>query len=1205
MPPYTRAMATCGSCGAEHDAAARFCPWCGAPAAHACETCGADLVPHSAFCSSCGARASSEAASPVAHDDAAASSEGERKLVTVLFADVAGSTGLAERLDPERMRAVMRTYFDAMRNAIESEGGIVEKFIGDAVVALFGVPSAHEDDPERALRAALAMLTALDAVNGSLEREHGVRLQIRAGVNTGEVLAEVDPAPGEPIVTGDAMNVAARLQTSAEPGTVLVSARTARSARGFTFAAPVTSALRGRAASVDARVLLGVAPERPERGVPGLQAPLVGRDRELDLLRSVLIRSAEESTANLVTIFGEAGVGKSRLTREFVDAARDQGLVQVVKGRCLPYGSGIAFWPLAEILKSLAGVTDSDSREIALARVRETTGSLLAGAGVSTVDDISAALSYTVGLEDPERPLAGLDPQLVRRRMHAAWVALFSALASTGPVIVVIDDIHWADPALLDLLEELSDRVSGPVVIVCTSRPDLVSVRPGWGGGRRNATVVNLTPLTGSDAGRLVDALLSVHALPERVRERILASAEGNPFFLEEILRQFIDAGTITRVDDHWQAAEGIDDVDIPDTVQGVLAARIDMLSQDDKRILRAAAVVGRTFWAGSVAALVPPEPANAEAIEESLRRLEDRDLVISRFGSTLVGESEYLFTHILTRDVAYESIPRAERVDAHLVIARWIESEAGERIDEIAELVAQHYATAIELGRDTGVTTDESDRERAVAWLIRASTSARLRSANKTAQHLALRAVDTARTDEERCRARVVLSDAYRQDALGELGWVTVLEAAEIADRSPDIEDGYAALLYARACEMPTRWPGMMTSAPSASDVAALLDRGFALAPPGDSEARVRLLASQASWAWAFPDDVTDDDIPRLAAAGIDAADMALRLGDADLASAALDAVAGTVTYRGDYSAMVPVWERRWELRDRLTNPTEIVDLHAMGAWMNEEIGRYEESIRIAQAHIDNAAESMTPHPRVWMSISLFRLGRWDEAVVSCEAGIAALGDKSDNPPGFAVSLYLVAAAIHHLRGDDTALENLRDTVALVSTHKRAFAWQVRLAVTEGRPERARRMLDTPPPGWQVLAGPTWEARCDASWSGVTVDEAAETARTAEAEGERIGSPATIAHAVRLAGIAAWRAGSLDDAQAPLERAIDQFAELGSRFEQARTQLALAALADAIGDEVLSSAMAAEGQSVFSELRVAHDPMLDELPSTTGTARR
>jgi class 3 adenylate cyclase len=1190
-------MATCGSCGAERDAAARFCPWCGAATVRACESCGADLVPGSAFCSACGTPTASSAPSPAPDLQTASANEGERKVVTVLFADVAGSTGLAERLDPERMRVVMRAYFDAMRAAIEAEGGTVEKFIGDAVVAIFGVPSAHEDDPERALRAALAMLAALDDVNVALEREHGVRLQIRAGVNTGEVLAEVDPAPGEPIVTGDAMNVAARLQTSAEPGEVLVAERTARSARGFTFGAPVTSDLRGRAGSVDARVLLGAAFERPERGVPGLQAPLVGRDRELDLLRSVLTRSAEERSASLVTVFGEAGVGKSRLTQEFVATARDAGEATVVVGRCLPYGSGIAFWPLAEILKSLAGVADSDSRETALARIRETTATLLADAGVPYVDDIAVALSYTVGLEDPDRPLSGLDPQTVRRRMNAAWTTLFSALAAAGPVIVVIDDIHWADPALLDILEELSDRVSGPVVIVCTSRPDLVSVRPTWGGGRRNATVVNLTPLAGRDAERLVDALLTVNALPGRVRNRILASAEGNPFFLEEILRQFIDAGTITRIDDHWQAAEGIDDVDIPDTVQGVLAARIDMLPPQDKRVLRAAAVVGRTFWAGSVDVLVPAEARHGDAIEESLRRLEDRDLVISRFGSTLAGENEYLFTHILTRDVAYESIPRSERVPAHLATARWIESESGERIDEFAELVAQHYGTAIELARDTGATADESDRAQAVAWLIRASESARLRSANTSAEHLALRAIDAASSDQEQCRARVVLADAYRQDALGELGWRTLLEAAEIADRSPAIGDDYASLLYAQACEFPVRWPGMMTSAPTAEEVGALLRRGLELAPPGDSEARVRLLATEAAWAWAFPDDVPDAEIPRLTEAGIAGADMAIRLGNANLASAALDAAAGTATYAGDYASTVPIWLRRWELRDQLTDPMEIVDIHAMGAWMYEEIGEYEESIRIAKAHIDTAEEAMTPHPRVWMANSLFRLGRWDEALACCTAGIVALGDLHENPPGFAVALYLIPATIHHLRGDEAEIEKGRDVIERIRGHQRGFPWQLRWAVNTGHPDRARRMLEDPPTGWRVLAGPTWEAWCDASWSGVPVDEAADTARTAAAEGRRIGSPATIAHADRLDGIAAWRAGSLGTARAALDGAAGRFGALGARFEEARSRLALAALALTDGDTDGATMNAHAGQVVYDELRIAHDPLLDLLP--------
>lgn len=1127
--------------------------------------------------------------------------------MTVLFADVAGSTALAERLDPERMRTVMRTYFDAMRAVIEAEGGSVEKFIGDAVVALFGVPSAHEDDQERALRAALAMLATLQDVNDSLEHAHGVRLQIRVGVNTGEVLAELDPAPGDPIVTGDVMNVAARLQAGAEPDTIVVSERTARSARGFRFAKAAMTDIRGRTTPVPALVLLGPSAIRPERGVPGLQAPMVGRDRELDLLNMVFTRSAEAATANLVTVFGEAGVGKSRLAREFASNASTEHGARVVKGRCLPYGSGIAFWPLAEILKSLAGVSDNDSRGTALGRVHAKTRSLLADAGLSDVEEITAALSYTVGLEDPERPLTGMDPQAVRRLMHAAWVALFSALAHSGPVIAVIEDIHWADPALLDLLEEVADRADGPVIVLCTSRPDLVSTRPTWGGGRRNATVVNLTPLTGSDSGRLVDALLTIHALPDRVRQRILSSAEGNPFFLEEILRQLIDAGSITRIDGEWHAADGILDVHIPDTVQGVLSSRIDMLSQQDKRVLRAAAVVGRTFWVGPLAVLLPDVQGEHEgrgAVEDSLHRLEERDLVISRIASTLAGEREYLFTHILTRDVAYESIPRTERVSAHLAIARWLETESGERIDEIAELVAQHYGTAIELGRDGGIPTEEADRARATAWLIRASESARRRSASRSAQVLARRAIDAARTNEEMCRSRVVLADAYQQDALGELAWSILLEAGEIADRSPEIDDAYAALLFARACEMPVRWIGMMTSAPTASEVRALLDRGFDLVPPGDSEARARLLATRASWAWAFPDDVTEDDIPALSAAGIEAADMALRLGDADLASAALDAVGGTVTYNGDYSAMAPTWERRWQLRDRLSSPMEIADLYAMGAWMYEEIGRYEKSIEVAQAYIDDAAEALTIHPRVWMSLSQYRLGRWDDALASCTAGITALGDKAEDPPGFSVGLFLLPAMIHHLRGDETALESLRASIARIRTGQRAFGLQVWLAICEGRPNRALRMLQDPPPGWQVNAGLVWQARCDASWAGIPLDAALHTAETAAAEGRRLNSAATLAHAARLRGITNWRAHSWAEGQRALEDAVDGFRELGSRFEEARTTMTLATLLDSKGDSDEAAELLRRARLVYSELRVAHDPLLDATPSSSPPTR-
>ena len=641
--PYTPPVAVCLACGSENAAGAHFCATCGSPLMTACARCGSPLPEDARFCPSCG--------SPTTLPNAGQ----ERKVVTVLFADVTGSTALGERLDPERFREVMQSYGNAMREEIEGEGGTVEKFIGDAVMAAFGVPAAHEDDPERALRASLRMMRRLDELNGDLERAYDVSLQIRVGINTGEVLAATNPGPGEAMVTGDAVNAASRLQGVADPGAIFVSQRTADAVRGFAFEDRGLQELKGKRDRVRAVRLVeetGIG----SRGVPGLSAPMVGRASELDLLRSILERVVRERRPHLVTVYGDAGVGKSRLTAEFLRWAESTDPPPtVLRGRCLPYGDGITYWPLSEILKGHAGILDSDPPELAVEKVRKTGRDLLTQEVATDPARSTAALAYTVGLEDPEVSFAHADPREVRDELHAAWRSFFTALGQSVPIIVIIEDIHWADPVLLDLLDELAEHVEGSVVFLCPARPDLTAKRPSWGGGRRNMSSIALDPLSSDEADRLVRLLLSVDDLPTSIHAKILERAEGNPFYLEEIVRRLIDGGFLFREDDRWRAASGIEDVDIPDTVQAVLASRIDLLEPDDKRLLQAASVVGRVFWSGPVIELTGVSAVDADG---SLRRLHDRELVLSRPGSTLAGQREYIFKHVLTRDVAYESLP-------------------------------------------------------------------------------------------------------------------------------------------------------------------------------------------------------------------------------------------------------------------------------------------------------------------------------------------------------------------------------------------------------------------------------------------------------------------------------------------------------------------------------------------------------------------
>ena len=573
----------------------------------------------------------------------------ERKVVTVLFADVASSTSLGEQLDSEELRDVMSAWFATARIEVEAQGGQIEKYIGDAVMAVFGVPAAHEDDPSRALRAALAMRERLVELNAQLGERYGVNIDIRIGINTGEAVTTPDPAPGEAIVTGLAVNVAARLEQLAEPGQTIVAERTARAAPAFRFEKLGDLELRGKDEPVPAALLVEADPDAPMRGLPGMRAPLVGRDRELDLLLALHERVVAEGRPHLVTIYGDPGVGKSRLVAEMLSGlAHRTGI-----GRCLSYGEGIAYWPLAEILKGIAGIADDDSVETALERVIELADDLLGPARELDV----AALAFTLGLESGSEEFARLQPSAIRAELHRVWRASLSALAAREPLVVVIDDIHWADSALLDLLEEIAQRAQGPLLLVCPSRPELTTSRPTWGGGQRSFSSVFLGPLSSDSASDLVSHLLDVDGLRSDTRKLILDRAEGNPFFLEEILRRLIDEERIVRDGGRWRATDELMQLELPDTVQGVLAARIDLLEPSTKRTLQQASVVGRVFWKGAVAALV-----DDHVVEPDLRRLEERELVAARFTSSMAGEDELAFSHILTRDVAYESLPRRDR---------------------------------------------------------------------------------------------------------------------------------------------------------------------------------------------------------------------------------------------------------------------------------------------------------------------------------------------------------------------------------------------------------------------------------------------------------------------------------------------------------------------------------------------------------------
>lgn len=640
----------------------------------------------------------------------------ERKVVSVLFVDLVGFTARSDRADPEDVRATLRLYHERLKREIERFGGTVEKFVGDAVMAVFGAPAAHEDDAERAVRTALRIAEAIDELN---EERPGLDLAVRAAVNTGEAVVSLGARPeaGEGFVTGDVINVASRLQDVAPVGGVVVGELTYRATRvpiEYEELSPVT--VKGKDdplpiwRAVGARSRFGVDVEQR------VLAPMVGRSHELSLLQDLFGRSVRDGTPQLVTVVGEPGVGKSRLVWEFqrfVDDLPD--LVTWRQGRCLPYGEGITFWALGEVVKSHAGILENDAPEEAAAKLELAVSSLVTE---GEREWIRARLSPLVGL-------GGGAEGAEREESFAAWRTFLEAIASASSFVLVIEDLHWADPAMLAFVEHLADWSSGvPLFVLCTARPELYEHQPAWGGGKRNHTAVSLGPLSSEETAQLIAALLDRTVLPAETQAALLARAGGNPLYAEEFVRMLVDRGSLVRRGTAWQLAAKEDEIPVPETVQALIAARLDTLPATFKALVQDAAVVGKVFWGG---ALEEMGGLNARQVRDGLHDLVRKELVRPARRTSIEGESEYAFSHALIRDVAYGQIPRAARAAKHVAASEWIERVAGERIADSAELLAHHSELALELARAAGRSNADLEARTRRFLLLAAERAARL----------------------------------------------------------------------------------------------------------------------------------------------------------------------------------------------------------------------------------------------------------------------------------------------------------------------------------------------------------------------------------------------------------------------------------------------------------------------------------------------
>jgi class 3 adenylate cyclase len=877
----------------------------------------------------------------------------ERKVVTLLFADLVDSTALGEQ-DPERARALLDQFYDAMSTEITRAGGTIEKFAGDAVMAAFGAPAAQEDHAERALHAALAMQ----------RRQHEVfaeELRLRIGVNTGEVVVG-KPRQRSSFVSGDAVNIAARLEQAARPGEILAGERTVGAARGaFEFDGPTTVEAKGKAEGIDCyRVVRALTLVRP-RGVAGLRRAFVGRESELGLLRATYEHTVEQHEAHLVTIVGDSGVGKTRLVGELWDwlgAQQPKPLRRT--GRCLSYGRGITYWALGEVLKEHLDIRESDAPET----VRQRLGR-------------REILGLNLGLDPPSE----LHPLAARDSLHDAWADFFGDLARGQPVVVLIEDLNWAEDDLLDLLERLVRDVHGPLLLTGTARPELLDRRPSWGGGRRNSSLLWLEPLTNDETQQLLRQLLAAE-LPDELRAALVNRAEGNPFFVEELVSTLIDHNVLERSNGSWAVRDLPARFAIPDSVHALVAARLDLLPSLEKAALQAAAVTGRVFWATAVSALL-------DGAEPDFGLLEDRDFIRRRAGSSMAEDVEYAMKHALTREVAYGSLPKARRAQLHAKFAEWLE-RALETKDEQASLLAHHYAEAVrpeaaDLAWGDDATQVERLRALAVGWLERAAELAVGRYEIDDGIALLQRALELEPSEAEQAELwrRIGTANALKFD--GEAFWTAMQNSLKLCREPQVCAETYSELAFHTAARS-TMWKRR----PDRELIHNWVRRALEVAEP-ESPARIRALVSRA-----YIERGKALDAAR------EASKLAEQLDDPELRSFAFEARSIVAYARGDFDDSCTWAERRLDLLGDISDPDHRADVFLAPYRGHAARGRIAAARRCVRLH-ESVARDLTPHHRVHAVghvVAVEQLaGGWETIRAHEERAVETVGANLETP--------------------------------------------------------------------------------------------------------------------------------------------------------------------------------------------------------------
>jgi class 3 adenylate cyclase len=944
----------------------------------------------------------------------------ERRVVTVLFADVTGSTAIGEELDPEDMRALLARFYEIAKDVVTAHGGTVEKFIGDAVMAIFGIPQAHGDDPERAIAAALELVGRVRA-----DAALGERLPICCGLNTGEVVAARRSDAGDFLITGDAVNTAKRIQDAAEPWTVLCGERTCNAA--------ATSVEFGPLVAVEAK-----GKREPVRAAPALhrfarpvgpRVPLLGRDADLAQLELAAKRVFGERRPFLVSLIAPAGTGKTRLLEEFLGELPDLAAnARVATAQCLPYGQRLTYWPLRGVLYRLIGLAEDAPAPTVRARIVE----WLLELGVADAESEATLLAATVGVGDAEVS--------DRVALFAAWRRAIEAAATSGPLVVVFEDLHWSSDSLLDLVEHvMQPRGDAPILMLVLTRPELLDRRPGWAGGRRNHLALSLEPLSDDAIAGIVAHLMET--APHEIIDRIVARAEGNPFYAGELVRSLSER---LRGKRDLQAVEAAL-AKLPDTVQAAVLARLDLLTDPQRRVLQVGAVFGRSFRSAGVDVLAPEIGGSAARCEE----LVDRDLVRPS------AADAFVFRHILIREVAYQTLARAERGRLHAKAAAWLEERAAGREDALAELIAYHYREAAQLAGAVSMDAFNPDmRRRAVSWLRRAGEAANASAASVEAVRHFTNAIELAEREDlpelylRRGQIHLTGSGAVESFA-------TALRLCRELGKPPELE--LAAL--AGMLNVQTRSQGSVADRPSKSEMERRFAEGRTLAARSTDERPIALLDLAEGffpfWLFGTRETATDEQLGRSGEAAERAFAYAQRTGDAQLTSGALDALCSLTMGRGDWRLALQIVDRRIAMGEGL-DLIERIDAHSMATWISVTLGDLDVAIDRSARGLALLQPGQVPawsmHLVAWRIYALMLRGDWDQALSVSDRLYQLWLETNRDAAGYATRGFIAGLAVARARSDERRIELMREAID-----------QITGAFPEDSPQRRLRAFGAP----------------------------------------------------------------------------------------------------------------------------------------------